>query len=350
MAAIYRHLPQGAAIPCSYASTFGAHMRRREFIKVFGGTAAAIWPERLLAQRSTKIPRVGVLLYYTLQGDPNTEAFHRGMRELGYADGQNIAFEYRFAEGRPERLAGLAADLVRLKPDVIFALGGDVAPDAIKATQTIPIAFAVSTDPVRSGLVASLARPGGNATGVTFLQDELAAKRLGLLKEAAPHISRVAFLFNPDHLDNELREAERAAGALGVKLHLAEVRGSGDFDRALDRAARAGVDAVYVVASRQTVTNIARIVDFAAKNRLPLAGGWGTWAQAGGLISYGPNVGEMVRQSATFVDKILRGAKPGELPVEQPIRFELVINVQTAKELGLTIPESFLLRADKVIE
>jgi putative ABC transport system substrate-binding protein len=135
-----------------------------------------------------------------------------------------------------------------------------------------------------------------------------------------------------------------------VKLHLAEVRGSGDFDRALDRAARAGVDAVYVVASRQTVTNIARIVDFAAKNRLPLAGGWGTWAQAGGLISYGPNVGEMVRQSATFVDKILRGAKPGELPVEQPIRFELVINVQTAKGLGLTIPESFLLRADKVIE
>jgi len=218
--------------------------------------AAALWPLPLRAQRSTKIPRLGVLLYSTLQGDPNTEVFHRGMRELGYVDGQNISFEYRFAEGKPERLPELAADLVRLKPDMIFALGGDVAPDASKATKTIPIAFAASTDPVRSGLVASLARPGGNATGVTFLLDELASKRLVLLKEAAPQISRVAFLFNPDHVDNELREAERAAVALGVKLHLAEVRGSSDIDRAFDAAARAGVDALYVVSSRQTVTNI----------------------------------------------------------------------------------------------
>jgi putative tryptophan/tyrosine transport system substrate-binding protein len=325
-------------------------MRRREFITVLGGAAATVWPRRLLAQRSTKVPRVGVLLYNTVQGDPNTEPFHQGMRELGYVDGQNVTFEYLFAEGRPERLAGLATELVRLKPDVIFALGGDVAPDVIKATQIIPIAFAVSTDPVRSGLVASLARPGANATGVTFLQDELAAKRLGLLKEAAPNVSRVAFLFNPDHLDNELREAERAAAALQVKLHLSEVRGPGDFDNALEAAARAAVDAVYVVASRQTVTNIARIVDFAAKNRLPLAGGWGTWAQSGGLISYGPNVSEMVRQSAAFVDNILKGAKPAELPVQQPTRFELLINLRTAKALGLAIPESFLLGADKVIE
>jgi putative ABC transport system substrate-binding protein len=171
-----------------------------------------------------------------------------------------------------------------------------------------------------------------------------------LLKEAAPHVSRVAFLFNPGHVDNELREAERAAAASGVKLHLAEVRGASDLDGAFDFAMRAGVDALYVVSSRQTVTNIARIVDFATKNRLPLAGGWGTWAQAGGLISYGPNVDEVVRQSAAYVDKILKGAKPAELPVQQPTRFELLINLKTAKALGLAIPESFLLQADKVIE
>jgi putative ABC transport system substrate-binding protein len=325
-------------------------MRRRQFIKLLSGVAAALWSLPLRAQRSTKIPRMGVLLYSTPRGDPNTEAFQRGMSELGYVDGQNIVFEYRFAEGRPERLPELATDLVRLKPDLIFALGGDVAPHASKATQTIPIAFAVSTDPVLSGLVASLARPGGNATGVTFLLDELAAKRLVLLKEAAPHVSRVAVLFNPDHADNELREVERAAVALEVKLHLAEVRRSSDLEGAFDAAVQAGVDALYVVSSRQTVTNIARITDFASKNRLPLAGGWGAWAQAGGLISYGPDVGEMVRQSAVHVDKILKGANPAELPVQQPIRFELLINLKTAKALGLAIPESFLLRADKVIE
>jgi putative ABC transport system substrate-binding protein len=326
-------------------------MRRRQFITLLGGAAASsLLPWPLHAQRSAKLFRLGVLLYSTPQGDPNNEAFYRGMSDLGYVDGQNIVFEYRFADGRPERLPELAADLVRLNPDMIFALGGDVAPDARKATQTIPIAFAVSTDPVRSGLVASLARPGGNATGVTFLLDELAAKRLVLLKEAAPQVSRVAVLFNPDHVDNELREVERAATALGVKLHLAEVRRSSDLEGAFDAALQAAVDGLYVVSSRQTVANIARITEFATRNRLPLAGGWGAWAQAGGLISYGPNVGEMVRQSTVYVDKILKGANPAELPVQQPTRFELLINLKTAKALGLAIPESFLLRADKVIE
>jgi len=272
------------------------------------------------------------------------------MRELGYIDGKNIVIEYRYAEGKPERLPELAADLVQLKPDVIFALGGDVAPFASKATQTIPIVFSISADPVQMGLVASLGRPGGNVTGVSFLQDELASKRMELLKEVAPSVTRVAFLFNPTHVDNELHEAERAAAILGVKLHRTEMRGSGDLDGAFDIATRAGVDALYVVSSRQTVANISRIVEFAMKNRLPLAGGWGAWAQAGGLISYGPNVGEMVRQSATYVDKILKGAKPAELPAQQPTRFELLINLKTAKALDLAIPESFLLRADKVIE
>jgi putative ABC transport system substrate-binding protein len=325
-------------------------MRRRQFIKLAGVAAASLLPLRGRAQPAAKLPKLGVLLYSTPHGDPNNEAFHRGMQDLGYVDGQNIVLEYRFAEGRPERLPELAADLVRLRPDVIFALGGDVAPHARAATPNIPIAFAVSTDPVRSGLVTSLARPGGNATGVTFLLDELAAKRLVLLKEAAPRVSKVAVLFNPDHIDNELHEVERAAATTGIKLHSAEIRRAGDLDAALDAALQAAVDGLYVVSSRQTVANIARIAEFATANRLPLAGGWGAWAQAGGLISYGPNVGDMVRQSTGYVQKILKGANPAELPVQQPTRFELLINLKTAKALGLAIPESFLLRADKVIE
>src|SRR5882724_7074528 len=182
-------------------------MRRRQFIALLGGAAASLLPRPLRAQRSTKLPRLGIVLYSSPRGDPNNEALRLGLSELGYVDGQNIAVEYRFAEGRLERLPELAADLVRLNPDMIFALGGDVAPHVRDATKTIPIAFVVSTDPVQSGLVASLAHPGGNATGVTLLTDELAAKRLVLLKEAVPQLSRVAVLFNPDHIDNELREA-----------------------------------------------------------------------------------------------------------------------------------------------
>jgi putative tryptophan/tyrosine transport system substrate-binding protein len=325
-------------------------MRRRQFIALLGGAAASLLPRRLRAQRSTKLPRLGIVLYSSPRGDPGNEALRRGLSELGYVDGQNIALEYRFAEGRLERLPELAADLVRLNPDMIFALGGDVAPHVRDATKTIPIAFVVSTDPVQSGLVASLAHPGGNATGVTLLSDALAAKRLLLLKEAAPQLSRVAVLFNPDHIDNELREAERAAASLKVKLHLAEMRRSSDLDGAFAAMLQAGVDGLYVVSSRQTVANIARVTEFASQHRLPLAGGWGAWAQAGGLISYGPNVGEMVRQSAVYVDKILKGSRPADLPVQQPTRFEFLINLKTAKALGLAIPESFLVQADKVIE
>jgi putative ABC transport system substrate-binding protein len=208
----------------------------------------------------------------------------------------------------------------------------------------------MSADPVKLGLAASLARPGGNATGVTFLSDELAAKRLEILKEAAPRISRVGFLWNPDHADNELDGAKRAAAAHGVQLHSMEMRGAGDLDGAFHAATQAGVDAIYAVSSRHMVANVRPIVDFATKNRLPLAGGWGAWVQAGGLISYGPNLGEMVRHAAGYVDKILKGAKPGELPIQQPTRFELLINLKTAKALGLAIPESFLLRADRVVE
>jgi putative ABC transport system substrate-binding protein len=324
-------------------------LKRREFITLVGGAVAA-WPLPARAQQVARRPRLAVLLYSTPQGDPNTEAFLRGMRDLGYVDGQNIDIEYRYAQGKPERLPDLAEQLVSSKPDVMFALGGDVAPFLRKVTQTIPIVYAMSADPVQLGLAASLARPGGNATGVTFLQDELSAKRLEVLKEAAPRISRVAFLWNPEHADNELNGAKRAAAAHGIRLQSVEVRQTGDLDAAFSAATRAGIDAIYVVSSRHTVANLPRIVDFATKNRLPLVGGWGAWAQAGGLLSYGPNIGEMVRHSALYVDKILRGAKPSELPVQQPTHFELLINLKTAKALGLEVPPTLLARADEVIE
>jgi putative ABC transport system substrate-binding protein len=296
------------------------------------------------------MPRLGVLVYSTPQQDPQGSALREGLSDHGYVDGQTISIEYRFAEGKVERLADVAADLVRLKPDVLFPIGGDVAPFVAKATQTIPIVFVMSADPLQLGLVATLARPGGNATGFTFLQDELASKRLELLKEVAPRISRVAFLANPDHPDNELLAAQLAATALGVHLQPIEMRGPGDLDGALQAITKASADALYVVASRQTVAALPRIVDFATKNGLPLAGGWGAWARAGGLLSYGPNVGEIVRSAAAYVDKIFKGARPGDLPVQQPTRFELLVNLRSARALGLSIPETFLLRADKVIE
>jgi len=321
-------------------------MRRREFIGLLGGAAA--WPLAARAQKSA--PRVGVLLYGSARADPLVESLRRGLRDLGYTEGQNLTIEYRYAEGRPERLPELAAELVQLKPNVIVAMGGDVAPSAKKATQTIPVVFSVSTDPVQSGLVQSLGRPVGNATGVTFLQDELASKRLELLKEAAPQVSRVAFLWNPNHLDNELGIAERAARNIGLALQPVEIRGPEELESALRTTAEAHPDALYVVSSRHTAANISKIVAFAAKNRIPLAGGWGAWAKAGGLLSYGPNIGDMIYRAASYVDKILRGAIPADLPVQQPTKFELVINIATAKALGLVIPESFLLRADEVIE
>src|SRR5215204_2855630 len=216
-------------------------MRRREFIALLGGAAVA-WPSPLGAQQATRRPRLGVLLYSNPETDPNMESFRRGLRDLGYVDGQNIAIEYRYAEGKPERLPQLAAELVALKPDLVFGLGGDVAPFLSKATKTIPIVYAMSADPVQLGLAATLTRPGGNATGVTFLSDQLAAKRLELLKEVAPRISRVAFFWNPTHADNELAGAKRSAAAIGAELQLIEIRGSADLGGAFSAARQAGVD------------------------------------------------------------------------------------------------------------
>lgn len=326
-------------------------MKRREVLALIGAAACPLaWPLPSAAQTTAKRPRIGVLIFSTPQSDPNTQSFLRGMRDLGYIDGQTIDIEYRFAEGKLERMSGLATELVALKPDMIFALGGDVTPIAAKVVQTIPLVYAMSADPVQLGIASSLAKPGRNATGVTFLSDELAAKRLEILKEVAPRIARVGFLHDVNHIDNELPVAQRAASAHGIVLHPLAMRGPGELDAALNAALQARVDSIYVVSSRHTAAAIPRIVDFVTKNRLPLAGGWGAWAQSGGLVSYGPNVDDMIRQTAPYVDRILKGARPDALPIQQPTRFELLINLKTAKALGLTVPESFLLRADRVIE
>src|SRR4051794_32371695 len=291
-------------------------MRRREFLAIVGGATLARPHFARAQQQARSMRRLGILLYSSPQEDPQVKVLQESLRELGYIEGHNISIEYRFAERKPERLPALASELVGLKPDVLFPLGGDVTPFVSKATRTIPIVFVMSADPLQLGVVASVARPGGNATGFTFLQDELASKRLELLKKVAPRVSRVAFLSNPDHPDNELRVAQGAATALGVDLHPIEMRGPGDLDAALQACTEASVDALYVVASRQTVASIPGIVNFATKNELPLAGGWGAWAQAGGLLSYGPNVGEVVRSAASYIDKIFQGAKPGDVPVQ----------------------------------
>ncbi len=320
---------------------------RRNFIAAATGAAAA-WPFAARAQR--KVPRLGVLLHSSPQGDPNLAAARRALQDLGYVEGRTITVDFRYAEGRAERLPALALELVALGPDIVFALGGDVSVAAVRATRTIPVVFTSSADPVQLGFVQSLARPGGNATGVTFLLDELASKRLELLKEAAPRVSRVAFLWNPDHIDNELREAERAASTLGVQLQRLALHRPSDIEGALRAAADARAEALYVVSSRLTVRHLAAFTDFARTQRVPLAGGWGAWARAGGLLSYGPNLEVMMRRAVGYVDRILKGAKPADLPVEQPTKFELAVNLKTAKALGLELPLAMLARADEVIE
>ena len=300
------------------------------------------------AQPAGKVARLGVLLFGG--ADPNLDGFRRALRELGHIEGRNLVVDYRAADGKAERLAGLAGELLQLKPDVLFALGGDVAPFVKQATRTVPIVMVTSADPVKAGLVASLARPGGNVTGATLLSADLAAKRLQVLREAAPTISRVGVLWNPDHADDELPETQAAARTLGIRVQSLEVRAAADFDGAFQAAVRGSAEAIIVVSSRQMTLNRARILELAARRKLPLVCGWGPWAQDGALFSYGPDVTEMVRRAAIHVDKILKGAKPADLPVEQPTRFALVLNLQTARAFALTIPPPLLQRADQVIE
>ena len=302
------------------------------------------------AQPAGKVARLGVLLFTTPAADPNLSAFLAGLRDLGYVDGRNVAIEYRSAEGRPERVGALALQIVSLKPDVVVVLGGDMVPFVRNATATLPIVMLTSQDPVEAGAVATFARPGGNVTGVAFVSSETAGKRLQFLKEAVPSLTRVAVLWTPDHPDGEYRNTEATARRLGIHIQSLEVRGPGDFDGAFQAATRERAEALIVVSGRFINANRPRVVEFASKQGIPLVTGWGPWARAGSLMSYGPDLDVLVRRAATHVDKILKGAKPGDLPVEQPTEFELVINMKSAKALGLSIPSSLLGRADHIIE
>jgi putative ABC transport system substrate-binding protein len=324
-------------------------VERREFITLIGGAAVA-WPLSLHAQQGKRIQRIGVLLFGTPDTDPNLPAFLRGLRELGYVEGQNIAIEYRYAEGKPDLLRGLAGELVTIKPDLIFALGGDVAPSARVATTTIPIVMAVSNDPVQAGLVRSFAHPGANITGVTFVSSDLAAKRLQFLREIAPAIARVGVMWNPDHVDPEYREVQSAAKTLGTQVRSLEVRSADDFDAAFDAATNDRIQALMPITSRLMLINRARIIEFSRRHQLLLASGFGPWAREGALLSYGPDTDASTKRAAAYVDKILRGAKPDELPIEQPTKFQLVINNKIATSLGLDIPPSLLAIADQVID
>jgi len=322
-------------------------MNRRRAI---GATVIAVLSLRTVAATAQggKVPRLGLLLFNSPKAEPIGPLL-QSLEAMGYVDGKTIAIEYRFANGKAGLLPTLAAELVQLKPDVIFVFGGDVAPFAKNATTSIPIVVWTSNDPVESGLVASISRPGGNVTGITLVYDELAGKTLGLLKEAVPAITRVAVLWNPDHADPEFRETKRAAVALGVHLHSLEVRRPDDFGAAFQAALSARVEGLVIVSSRLMSRQRSQIGEFAAKNRIIVVGGWGEWMKDGALLTYGPNTAEMMKRVAVYISKIIKGARPSDLPMERPTHFELVINLKTATALGLTLPPTLLSRADQVL-
>jgi putative tryptophan/tyrosine transport system substrate-binding protein len=325
-------------------------MRRREFIAFFGSAAAA-WPLAVRAQQPAKVPTIGFLGASTSSAWNHwVAAFVRRLGELGWIEGRTVAIEYRWAEGRSERYTEIAAEFVRLKVDVIVTVGSAIAA-AKQTTSVIPIVFAVAVDPVGTGLVASLARPGGNVTGLSMQSTDLAAKRLELLREVLPGLRRLAIMANVGYPAAVLEkgEVQAAARKLGLDVDTLEIRRPEDIAPAFG-ALKSGAQALYVCTDSLVNTYHARINTLALGARLPTIYSTRAFLEAGGLMSYGANNADLFRRAADYVDKILRGAKPGEIPVEQPTKFELGINLKTAKALGLTIPEAFLLRADEVIE
>ncbi|HVM82002.1 MAG TPA: ABC transporter substrate-binding protein [Stellaceae bacterium] len=332
-------------------------MKRREFLALVGGAALA-WPFAVRAQ-STRIVRIGFLNTGSLESPESSnvmlDVFRQALRELGYVEGTSFLVEYRTADGKIERFSELAIELVRLGVDVIVASNTPAARAAQQATRTIPIVVPVMGDPVGDGLVASLAQPGGNITGLTFLGPELLPKRLALLKEAIPPVSRVAALWQPGAygertMSSMMQETETAARALGVHLGLVAVQEPEDLGRAFSRIVGERADAIIVYPSPMLFTERKRIVELATIHRLPSMSMGREFVEIGGLIAYGASITDLFRRSAAYVAKIARGAKPADLPIEQPTKFELVINVKTAKMLGLVIPPSLLARADEVIE
>ena len=319
-------------------------MKRREFIAALGSAAA--WPLAARAQQA-KIPRIGII-----DDSPIWNDFRQGLRDLGYLEGQNIAFEYRYAGGLPDRLAWVAAELVRRPVDLIATFGTPPTRAAKQATATIPIVMIGIGDPVGAGLVSSLARPGGNITGNTILGPDVAGKRLQLLKEVIPSLSRVAFLWNPDNASHpaQLAELQAAVQTLGLTLIPVAVRSSDEFDNAFAAMIKERPDAFLMTNDPFHQLSIGTIIDFLTNNHLPGMFLTREVVVAGGFLSYGANLPDLFRRGAEYVHKILKGTKPADLPVEEPVKFELVVNLKTAKAIGLSIPESFLLRADEVIE
>jgi putative ABC transport system substrate-binding protein len=310
-------------------------------------------PLAATAQRAGRTPRVGVLYVGTLQVNRCDEAFREGLAELGYVEGKSVFLEVRSAEGKFDRLRELAAELVRLKVDVIFAPGTVVAQSTKQATTTTPIVFATAADPIGSGLIEGFGRPGGNLTGLSLIAGpEIAGKYLELLREAVPRVSRMAVIRNPDNpaLTPLVKEMEVAARALGVEIHLLDVRKADEFDGAFTAMVERRVGALVVLADPVSLSQRVEIAELASKHRLPAMYGLREHVEAGGLMAYGVDLRHNCRRAATFVDKILKGAKPATLPVEQPTKFELVINLKTARALGLTLPESLRLRTDHVIQ
>ena len=323
-------------------------MRRRDFITLLGGAMA--WPMAAGAQQAGKLPTIGFLGADASAFSPWTAAFVAHLRELGWIENRNIAIEYRWSEGRTERYAEIAAEFVRLKVDVIVTVGSAV-PTVVQVTTAIPIVFAVAIDPVGNGLVASLAKPGGNVTGLSLQAAHLAGKRLELLREVVPQLRRLAIIFNVGNAQPvlEMRETEAAARTLGIEVVPLEIRRVADFTPAF-QALKGNADALYVAIDQLMVANLMRILTLALGARLPTIFSTRDFVRGGGFMSYGPSYTERFGRAADYVDKILRGAKPGDIPVEQPTKFELVVNLITAQALGLEVPPTLLARADEVIE
>jgi len=323
-------------------------MQRRQFITLLGGTAAA-WPLTTHAQKS--LPRIGWLVYGGATLGQIDQSLKDALTQIGLVDGRNIEIVFRHANGKSDQLARLAEELVAQKPDLLLAVGGDVIKPLFKASNgSIPIVGGVSDNPMRAELAVSLGRPSKNFTGITFLTDEMAAKRMELLKEVAPNVKRVAVIFNPQHFDDEVTFAQRGAESIGIELTTHAINNANDLDPALKAASSGGADSLFIVSSRLTGLVDGRIAQHGLERRIPVIASWREFVASGALLSYGPSRVFEAKRLAGYVQKILNGAKAADLPIEQPVKFELVINLKTAKAIGLNVPPSLLGRADEVIE
>jgi putative ABC transport system substrate-binding protein len=323
-------------------------MQRREFITVLGGLVAA-WPLAARAQKS--LPRIGWLVYGGSTLGPIDQSLKDALAQAGLVDGRNIEIVFGYANGKTDQLPRLASELVAQKPNLLLAVGGDAIKPLFEASKGgIPIVGGVSDSPMRAGIAVSLARPSMNFTGITFLTDEMAAKRMEFLKEVAPNARRVAVIFNPQHFDDEVTFARRGAESLGLKLTTHPINSAADLDAALNAASAEGADSLFIISSRLTGILAAKIAQYGQERRLPVIASWREFVDSGALLSYGPSRVFEAKRLAGYVQKVLNGAKPADLPIEQPVKFELVINLKTAKAIGLNVLRPLLDRADEVIE